>query len=205
MPGRCLVNHPPVVPPGVVLFASGKPKEYAREVLRFFTTTDTVTAKAWSKLSRPYKLDVETPKAGIGISLPGQRIRWMKAHLQQTGVDPSRVTADDLHGNGQADVFANQGTATHGTLEPDVTWTRWADFADKVFHFWRLVSQLRERREDEPRVKLQAELLSKPLIEVPIKGRSRKHLSRLEITSLLYVTRLSYNAGTAVDTPASKG
>eukprot|EP00971_Amphidinium_carterae_P134560 2666825-Amphidinium_carterae.2 len=31
--------------------------------------------------------------------LPGQRIRWMKAHLKQADVDSGRVTADDFQGN----------------------------------------------------------------------------------------------------------
>eukprot|EP00971_Amphidinium_carterae_P168801 3344426-Amphidinium_carterae.1 len=39
--------------------------------------------------------------------LPGQRIRWIKAHLTQADVDIGRITADDLHGNGQADILAN--------------------------------------------------------------------------------------------------
>eukprot|EP00971_Amphidinium_carterae_P059717 1181434-Amphidinium_carterae.2 len=34
------------------------------------------------------------------------------------------VDADDLHGNGHADVLANQGTA-QGPLDPDATWTRY--------------------------------------------------------------------------------
>eukprot|EP00971_Amphidinium_carterae_P257279 5107491-Amphidinium_carterae.1 len=53
--------------------------------------------------------------------LPGQRIRWIKAHLKQEDVDIGRITADDLHGNEQADVLANAGTAEHGRLEPDDT------------------------------------------------------------------------------------
>eukprot|EP00971_Amphidinium_carterae_P247924 4923033-Amphidinium_carterae.1 len=83
------------------------------------------------------------------------------------------VTADGLHGNGRADVLANQGTAAHGLLEPDATWTHWADFVNKVFHFWHLVGpQRRERPKDEPRVKLPVE----PVVavegpEVPIKGQ----------------------------------
>eukprot|EP00971_Amphidinium_carterae_P245829 4882288-Amphidinium_carterae.1 len=53
-------------------------------------------------------------------------------------------TADDL--------LANRGTAKHVPLEPDATWTRWADFANKVFHFWRLVGpRFRERPQDEPK------------------------------------------------------
>eukprot|EP00971_Amphidinium_carterae_P157877 3129683-Amphidinium_carterae.1 len=30
-----------------------------------------------------------------------------------------RITADDLHGNGQADALVKQGTAAHGQFEPD--------------------------------------------------------------------------------------
>eukprot|EP00971_Amphidinium_carterae_P003232 63736-Amphidinium_carterae.1 len=67
------------------------------------------------------------------------------------------VTAANHHGKGQADELANQGTAAHGPLDLDATWTRWADFANKVYHFWRLVGpQLRERPDTEPRVRLQA-------------------------------------------------
>eukprot|EP00971_Amphidinium_carterae_P274226 5442339-Amphidinium_carterae.1 len=80
-------------------------------------------------------------KRGLLVLLPGQRIRWMEAHQKQDTVDRGVVTAEDHHGNGQADVLANQGTAAHGPLDPDATWTRWADFADKVYHFWRLVGR----------------------------------------------------------------
>eukprot|EP00971_Amphidinium_carterae_P013871 273298-Amphidinium_carterae.1 len=91
--------------------------------------------------------------------LPGQRIRWIKAHLKQADVDNGRITAEDLQGNGQADILANEGTAAHGNIDPD-----WADFANKVFHFWRLVGpQLRERPEAEPRVRLPRE----PAAEAP--------------------------------------
>eukprot|EP00971_Amphidinium_carterae_P237208 4708308-Amphidinium_carterae.1 len=38
-------------------------------------------------------------------------------------VDAGRITAADLRGNGQVDVLANQGTAAHGLLEPEVIWT----------------------------------------------------------------------------------
>eukprot|EP00971_Amphidinium_carterae_P172100 3412156-Amphidinium_carterae.4 len=41
------------------------------------------------------------------------------------------ITADDLHGNGQADILANEGTAAHGNLDPEGPWLRWADFANK--------------------------------------------------------------------------
>eukprot|EP00971_Amphidinium_carterae_P005172 103335-Amphidinium_carterae.1 len=70
--------------------------------------------------------------------LAGQRIQWIQAHFKQSDVDIGRITADDLHGNGQADILANEGTAAHGDLEPEVTWLRWADFANKVLHFWKL-------------------------------------------------------------------
>eukprot|EP00971_Amphidinium_carterae_P002796 55086-Amphidinium_carterae.2 len=83
----------------------------------------------------------------------------MKAHLRQTDVVAGRITADDFHDNGQADQLAKKGTAQQGPLEPDATWLAWADFATKVYHFWRLVGpQLRERPEEEPRARLQAEL-----------------------------------------------
>eukprot|EP00971_Amphidinium_carterae_P101286 2004525-Amphidinium_carterae.1 len=83
----------------------------------------------------------------------------MKAHLKQADVDSGRITADDFHGNQQADVLANQGTAQHGPLDPDATWLSWADFATKVYHFWSLVGpQLRERLEEEPRARLRLNL-----------------------------------------------
>eukprot|EP00971_Amphidinium_carterae_P330822 6464056-Amphidinium_carterae.1 len=94
----------------------------------------------------------------------------MKAHLTQADVDIGRITAEDLHGNGQADILANAGTAAHGPLEPEGSWLRWADFANKVFHFWRLVGpQLRERPEGEPRVRLPREPAEEEP-EVPVRG-----------------------------------
>eukprot|EP00971_Amphidinium_carterae_P202484 4017731-Amphidinium_carterae.1 len=46
----------------------------------------------------------------------------------------------------------------HGPLEPDPVWLSWQDFAMKVYHFWRLVGpQLRDRPEEQPRVKLPTE------------------------------------------------
>eukprot|EP00971_Amphidinium_carterae_P291909 5794434-Amphidinium_carterae.1 len=45
-------------------------------------------------------------------------------------------------------VLANQGQAARGPLDPDATWTSWANFANKVYHFWRLVGpQLWESRQ----------------------------------------------------------
>eukprot|EP00971_Amphidinium_carterae_P190133 3773974-Amphidinium_carterae.1 len=59
---------------------------------------------------------------------------------------------------GQADLRANQGTvrtAAHGMLAPDATWTNWADFANKVYHYWGIVGpQLRLRPDSEPCVRL---------------------------------------------------
>eukprot|EP00971_Amphidinium_carterae_P015262 300991-Amphidinium_carterae.1 len=63
--------------------------------------------------------------------LPGQHIRWIKAHLTQADVDIGRKTADDLHGNGYADILANAGTVGHGVLDPEGSWLHWADFANK--------------------------------------------------------------------------
>eukprot|EP00971_Amphidinium_carterae_P214544 4257721-Amphidinium_carterae.2 len=60
-------------------------------------------------------------KRALAALLPGQQIRRMKAHLKQADVDSGRITADDLHGNGQADDLANQGTVAHGLPEPDAT------------------------------------------------------------------------------------
>eukprot|EP00971_Amphidinium_carterae_P187176 3715095-Amphidinium_carterae.1 len=42
----------------------------------------------------------------------------------------AEFTADDLHGNGQGDVLTNHGP------DPEASWTRWADFANKVYHVW---------------------------------------------------------------------
>eukprot|EP00971_Amphidinium_carterae_P339014 6476609-Amphidinium_carterae.1 len=72
----------------------------------------------------------------------------------QEAVDHGRVTADDLY---EADELANQRTVAHGPLDPDDTWNLWADFANNVYHSWRVGPQLRERPEDEPRVRLPAE------------------------------------------------
>eukprot|EP00971_Amphidinium_carterae_P176979 3509187-Amphidinium_carterae.1 len=78
----------------------------------------------------------------------------MKAHLKPADVDSGRVTADDFQGNQQADLLANQGTAQHGLLEPDLVWLTWQDLAMKVYHFWRLVgpgrTSLRDRSEEQP-------------------------------------------------------
>eukprot|EP00971_Amphidinium_carterae_P267236 5301162-Amphidinium_carterae.2 len=57
-------------------------------------------------------------------------------------------------------VLANEGFAEHGPLEPEETWVRWTDFANKVFHFWRLVGP---RLRDEPRIRLPRE----PVVEEP--------------------------------------
>eukprot|EP00971_Amphidinium_carterae_P259269 5144569-Amphidinium_carterae.1 len=62
----------------------------------------------------------------------------MKAHQTQNAVDNGTVTAAHIHGNGQADLVANQ-------LAPDANWVRWADFAYK-------------RPDSEPRVGLPAEV-----------------------------------------------
>eukprot|EP00971_Amphidinium_carterae_P116143 2301005-Amphidinium_carterae.3 len=80
--------------------------------------------------------------------------------MKQVDVDSGRIAADDLHGNGQADALANQGTEAHGPTEPDATWTHWADFANK----------LRERPEDEPQVRLPAEVAEETPVVVPTKG-----------------------------------
>eukprot|EP00971_Amphidinium_carterae_P346812 6488512-Amphidinium_carterae.1 len=63
-----------------------------------------------------------------------------------------------LSRNQQADLLANQGTAHHVPLEPDLVWLIWQDFAMKVCRFWRLVGpQLQDRPEEQPRAKLPAE------------------------------------------------
>eukprot|EP00971_Amphidinium_carterae_P027766 547481-Amphidinium_carterae.1 len=99
----------------------------------------------------------------LQVRLPGQKIRWMKAHLKQSDVDSGRITVDDCQGHHQADLLANQGTAQHGRLEPDSVWLTWQDFAMKVYNFWRLVGpQLCDRPKEQPRVKLPTEPLAPP-------------------------------------------
>eukprot|EP00971_Amphidinium_carterae_P347876 6490112-Amphidinium_carterae.1 len=71
----------------------------------------------------------------LNALLPGQRISWIKAHLKQADVDIGRITTDDLHGNDQADLLANEGTAAHGDFDSEGAWLRLADFANNVFHF----------------------------------------------------------------------
>eukprot|EP00971_Amphidinium_carterae_P119659 2370693-Amphidinium_carterae.1 len=106
-------------------------------------------------------------KRAVNVLLPGQHVKWMKAHLKKEDVDSGRITANDLHGNKQVDVLANEGTAAHGPLEPNANWLSWADFANRVYHFWRLVGpQLRERPDNEPRVRLPAE----EVMETPAVG-----------------------------------
>eukprot|EP00971_Amphidinium_carterae_P016043 316214-Amphidinium_carterae.1 len=51
----------------------------------------------------------------------------MKAHQTQAVVDP------------EVDELANQATAPHNPLDPDATWICCADFANKVYHVWRIV------------------------------------------------------------------
>eukprot|EP00971_Amphidinium_carterae_P063431 1255603-Amphidinium_carterae.2 len=101
----------------------------------------------------PKGLNKDLDKRALNAYFPGQRIRWMNAHQTQGAVNRGTIVAVALHGNGQADSHADQRTAAHGPLEPDATWTRWADFANKVYHFLRFVGpQLRERPEAEPKV-----------------------------------------------------
>eukprot|EP00971_Amphidinium_carterae_P054228 1068159-Amphidinium_carterae.1 len=111
--------------------------------------------KEGSKRSRLSKPDGELRKdRTLAAPLPGQRIRWMKAHLKQKDVDSGSSTADDLHGNGQANVLANQGTPAHGPLEPDAHWLSRLDFANKVYHLWRPVVPKLKEPDDETRVRL---------------------------------------------------
>eukprot|EP00971_Amphidinium_carterae_P023794 469064-Amphidinium_carterae.1 len=45
-------------------------------------------------------------------------------------------------------------------MDNPMSWLSWADFANKVYHFWLLVKpQLCERPEDKPRVRLPAEVV----------------------------------------------
>eukprot|EP00971_Amphidinium_carterae_P293738 5831743-Amphidinium_carterae.2 len=46
----------------------------------------------------------------------------MKAHQKQETVDRGMVTADDLHGGGQADVLANQGTTLRTRFTTSGDW-----------------------------------------------------------------------------------
>eukprot|EP00971_Amphidinium_carterae_P188075 3733067-Amphidinium_carterae.1 len=85
---------------------------------------------------------------------PGVMVSNCKGVVKALG----SVTAANLHGNGQADLVANLGTDACGPLAPDASWTSWADFANKVYDFWRIVGrQLRARPDSEPRVRLLAE------------------------------------------------
>eukprot|EP00971_Amphidinium_carterae_P276004 5476842-Amphidinium_carterae.1 len=85
-------------------------------------------------------------------------------------VDLGRITTDDLHGNGQADVLANQGIAAHGPLEPDDTWTRWADFANKMDQWssYRPSLQLKPQRFQSKDMKLTYNAWS--VVDKPAKG-----------------------------------
>eukprot|EP00971_Amphidinium_carterae_P193634 3842082-Amphidinium_carterae.1 len=97
----------------------------------------------------------------------------MKAHQTQAAVDCGMVTAVDLHGNGQADELANCCSW--------FTWTRWADFASKVFHSWRLLGpQLRVRPDSEPRVRLPGEALKTVQILALLEWCTLKRLSNLD-------------------------
>eukprot|EP00971_Amphidinium_carterae_P090332 1788686-Amphidinium_carterae.4 len=95
-------------------------------------------------LSRQSMQALQTGRRQPYALLPGQK---------QTDVDNGKITAEDLHGNGQADQLANEGTAAHGPLEPDATWLKWTDFANKVYHVWRLVlldqTKLQDVKEDK--------------------------------------------------------
>eukprot|EP00971_Amphidinium_carterae_P208489 4136699-Amphidinium_carterae.1 len=68
----------------------------------------------------------------------------MKAHQTHTAVDNGMLTAANLHGNGQVDELANQGTAAHGPLELDATWICWSDFANTILAWleWCTLKQL---------------------------------------------------------------
>eukprot|EP00971_Amphidinium_carterae_P186560 3703466-Amphidinium_carterae.2 len=96
------------------------------------------TAKELSRLYKPKGCNLDLEQGALDALLPGQRIRWMKTHVTQADVDSGKITADDFQGNQQAAVLANQGTAQRDPLDPDATWPTWADFAMKVYHFWRL-------------------------------------------------------------------
>eukprot|EP00971_Amphidinium_carterae_P282607 5610447-Amphidinium_carterae.1 len=99
--------------------------------------------------------------------------------------------------NGQADILANdfiEGTAAHGDLEPEDTWLRWADFANNVFHFWRLVGpRLRERPDDEPRVKLPREPVAEEPEILSVEMCFRKHHSCLACTRQTGKVKGNYN------------
>eukprot|EP00971_Amphidinium_carterae_P127991 2535038-Amphidinium_carterae.1 len=93
----------------------------------------------------------------------------MKAHQTQAALDRGTAPAADHHGNGQVNLLANQGTATHGPLDPDAAWTSWADFVNKVYHFWRIVGPLLPvRPNSDPRVMLPAEVPAEPQLLIPL-------------------------------------
>eukprot|EP00971_Amphidinium_carterae_P187621 3723867-Amphidinium_carterae.1 len=129
------------------------------------------TAKVLLKRCKPCKQAGANPKDLTETWSCESRMPCFQAS-ESVGLDVElgRITAEDLHGNGQADILANAGTAAHGQLEPEESWLQWASFANKVFHFWRLVGpQLRERPETEPRVRLPKQPADEEL-EVPIRG-----------------------------------
>eukprot|EP00971_Amphidinium_carterae_P217176 4311441-Amphidinium_carterae.1 len=73
-----------------------------------------VTVRERSKRCTPCRQADASPKRNRDLELRvknalllGQRVRWIKAHLTQADVERGRITAEDLHGNGQADVLAN--------------------------------------------------------------------------------------------------
>eukprot|EP00971_Amphidinium_carterae_P265628 5269884-Amphidinium_carterae.1 len=121
-----------------------------------------VTAKVCcaSRAERPLADNQKADTGTLRRELPFRfQIRWMKAHLFRAAAEQGQVREKDFHGKGQADRLANLDTAEHAPLESTTSWVYWADFANKVFHFWRLVGPLlRERLDTAPRVRLPPEL-----------------------------------------------
>eukprot|EP00971_Amphidinium_carterae_P145912 2892046-Amphidinium_carterae.3 len=140
----------------------------------------------WTDGSGRHSSDPQHKRFGVGYYTDTQERVWLPLPGLKQSVyraeflavvraleerQPHSVLSDC---NQQADVLANQGTAQHDPLDPDATWLTWADFATKVYHFWRLVGpQLRERPEEEPRARLPAE----PAVEPPAAPRRVQDLS----------------------------
>eukprot|EP00971_Amphidinium_carterae_P224845 4460539-Amphidinium_carterae.1 len=94
------------------------------------------------------------PRLKLNLCSPCKK----RTHLTRAAVEQV-VSAEEVLGTGQADRPTNLGTAEHAPLEPATSWTYWADFGTKVFHFWRLVRPLlRECPKSELRVRLPHEV-----------------------------------------------
>eukprot|EP00971_Amphidinium_carterae_P286564 5689257-Amphidinium_carterae.1 len=53
---------------------------------------------------------------------PHTQLHWIKAHQTQQAIEDGRITMDDIHGNQEADIVSNLGSAEHD--EPS-DWLHW--------------------------------------------------------------------------------